>query len=89
MRDDGGWINGWANQVPQNLTNVRFEGFIPGSYIGLTMISSTTGETYKVPILIGLSGCYNVLTTDKISLVYPLWVPPKRVWKINEKLTLR
>ena len=86
MRDDGGWINGWANQVPQNLTNVRFEGFIPGSYIGLTMISSTTGETYKVPILIGLSGSYNVLTTDKISLVYPLWVPPKRVWKINEKI---
>ena len=86
MRDDGGWINGWANQVPQNLTNVRFEGFIPGSYIGLTMVSSTTGETYKVPILIGLSGCYNVLTTDKISLVYPLWVPPKRVWKINEEI---
>lgn len=81
MRIPSNKINGYTNNLPQYLLNVRFRDFIPGSYIGVEFLSQETGEPYFVPILIGLGGSYNIVPTDYVMGIYPLWCPPARKYR--------
>ena len=80
MQDINGRLNGYANNLPQYLHKVRLRDFIPGSCIGLEFLSQETGELYKVPIIIGLGGSYNVVPKDFVMGIYPIWCPPRRIY---------